>query len=634
MKTCWVIFFLMLCCAATHAQNYWMPDSTAYRYLSRGANVEQWIASVGTRVEMDSISYRTARGSIKWTIPAFARRPTLELRLVDIDLRACVLYTVCKQNEHAGPIVINLLVGPGKGFRLHEAVYVHPSGKHLPADYWQQRGRTLTLVPFGGATAADVAHARTLQFRAVRSEVEQVLWIDEIKYIRPRGPAGVIHCNHYRDSADSLLTPWLLAQGYRANLDFTYDYAARQFRENRNRAGIWTRYVGLARIAELVQQYDWSTSHHGVFYKDLRKLLPEERQQLYQLAPFQQAGFDVQWCFSIPSDEITPEIYAELLNLQRFAALRRQGDKRPNELPLDEPQQLRFFRPTSAAAGPNVTGTPRTLQEMKAEVDEAFAMKGLLVFDFGAIVTQPSPNYSGSEVTLLEDAQNLIRYADSLGFTLLTFKDLFTPDPLYRPGISVNHDYQTIPHNFGQVLQGSAYRFEVLRNDLSVRDDSLRILAVGPAQHGAVRPTTDRRALAYMPRVDFDGDERFYYIAGNDAGQDTAWVFVNAIGSTIGALPKGYALYQNFPNPFYDATVFAYELEGPAFVELLLYNINGQLVSTLVRATQTQGNYLTQLHGEDLPAGVYFYQLRLNGRVVEKRKMLHLNLPSALEAAQ
>lgn len=63
----------MFCCAAAHAQNYWSPDSTAYRYLSRGTNVEQWVASVGTRVERDTLAFRTAGGAIKWTIPANTR---------------------------------------------------------------------------------------------------------------------------------------------------------------------------------------------------------------------------------------------------------------------------------------------------------------------------------------------------------------------------------------------------------------------------------------------------------------------------------------------------------------------------------------------------------------------------------
>ncbi|NUO78765.1 T9SS type A sorting domain-containing protein, partial [candidate division KSB1 bacterium] len=481
-----------------------------------------------------------------------------------------------------------------------------------------------SLSPYGGATQEELAHVRSLQFRAFKAEVEQVLWIDEIKYLRPRGPACIIHFNHYRNSADSLLTPWLLANGYRANLDFTYDYAEKELRDNRNNAGIDTRYIGLARITELVQRYGWSTSHHGVFYKDLRKLSGEERQQVYSLAPFQKSGFEAQWCFSIPSDEISPELYAELIGLDLFSSVRRQGDKRPNELPIDEPQQLRFFRPTSAEAGPNLAGTPRTFTEMEAEIVEAFNIKGLLIFDFGAIVTRPSAAYRGSEVTLLSDAQRLVRAADSLGFTFLTFKDLFAPAPNYRSGLSVNHDYSTIPHNFWQVLQGSEYTFAVLQNDMAAKGDSIRIAAVGPAMHGEVRIDEDRRRVHYIPRVDFDGSERFYYVATNGVLSDTAWVFVNAIGNTVGALPEGYALHQNFPNPFYDATLFAYELAEPAFVELTLYNVVGQSVATLVKGFRPQGNFLTKFVGEELPAGVYFYQLKLNGRPVARKKMLYL----------
>jgi hypothetical protein len=624
MRIFYHIIAALLLCECALAQNYWSPDSTAYRYLSRGTNVEQWVASTNTHVEVDTTSFRTAGGSIKWTVPANTRGAALELRLLDLDLRGFVLYTTCKRNNYASPINASLIVAPGKGFRLHEPVYVHHSGKHLPADFWQQRGRTTSLTPYGGATLEDLAHVRSVQFRAYKVEAEQILWIDEVKYIKPRGPVGVIHFNHYRNTADSLLTPWLLARGYRANADFTYEYAEKELRENRNNAGILTRYIGLDRIAELVQQYGWSTTDHGVFYKFLTKLPPEARQELYALAPFQQAGFEVQWCFSIPSDEITPELYVELLGLQRFAAIRRQGDKRPNELPIDEPQQLRFFRPTSASAGPNVSGTPRTLAEMKAEVLEAFNMKGLLIFDFGAIVTSPSEAYTGSEVTVLEEAQGLIEYADSLGYSFLTFKDLFAPDPNYQSGLSINHDYSTIPHNFWQVLQGSEYTFEVLRNDLVAAADSLWIESVGPAQHGEVRLDLDRRRVHYAPRVDFDGSERFYYVATNGALRDTAWVFVNATGSSTGPLPEGYALYQNFPNPFYDATIFAYELAAPAFVELLLYNVRGQVVATVVREQQPAGNFLTKLIGEELSAGVYFYQLKLNGRVVARKKTLRL----------
>ncbi len=606
------------------AQNRWLPDSTAYRYLSRGTNLEQWQASTGTRVEMDTTSLRSAGGAIKWTIPAQMADATLELQLIDVDVRDCVLYTVCRRNNYPAPINTVLLTGYEKGFRLPDPVYVDQTGKHLPVDSWQQRGTTISLTPFGGARPADLAHARTLRFRASLAEVEQILWIDEIKTIAPRGPAAIIHFNHYRDSADSLLTPWLLEHGYRANLDFTYELAEKEAREKRGESGIATRYIGLARIAELARNYHWSTTHHGTFYKILPALSYEQRLQLYALAPFAQAGFAAQWCFSIPSDEISPALYAELMRLQRFFTIRRQGERRPNELPIDEPQQLRFFRPTSASAGPNVSGTPRTLAQMQAQVDEAFALQGLLVLDFGAIVTQPSPDYTGSEVTLLADAQSLIRYAHALGFTFITFEDLCAPDPNYRQRLSLNHDYAS--HKPGALV------IPVLQNDLFPAEDSLRVLAVGAPRYGEAIIATDRQSVRYSIATNAarenTQEDRFYYIAGTGALTDTAWVFIRPRKPTqVGEHepPVRYALTQGYPNPFRARMQIKYELPQPAFVELEVYNLAGQLVATLVRERKSAGLYQAEYRGTNSPAGIYFYQLKFEGRVVARNKLVRLH---------
>lgn len=601
------------------AQNHWTPDSTAYRYLSRGTNLEQWAASPGTRVEIDTTDFRTAGGSIKWIIPANTRGAKLDLRLIDLDLRDYVIYTTCKRNNAANTILAHLEVAPDKGFRLAEPVYVHDSGKHLPVNHWQQRGRTSRYSPFNGAQRNDLAHARNITFRAFEAEVEQVLWIDEIKYIRPRGPACIIHFNHYRDSADSLLTPWLIANGYRANLDFTYEFAEKEFAENRNNGGIWTRYVGLPRITELAKLYDWGTTHHGVFYKYLSSIPQQERMQVYALEPFQQAGFETQWCFSIPRDDITPEIYAELLALQRFAAIRRQGNRGPNELPLDEPQQLRFFRPTSASAGPNLGGTPRTLAQMLAKVDEVYRTKGLLIFDFGAIVNAPSPNYTDSEVTMLADAQALIKHADSLGFAFLLFKDLFAPDKDYQPTLSLNHDYALAARG-GQTL------IPVLANDLAPRGDTLRVQQVSPPVHGQIQITADARSLLYTAASNFAGDERFYYLAGNNKSSDTAWVFVTVQESVQVeddvVSPLNFTLHQNHPNPFQTQTRLRFELERPSFVELAIYNLAGQRVAELIKENRSAGKHEVHFAGERLAAGIYFYRLKAGGEVATRKLVL------------
>jgi hypothetical protein len=617
--------FMLLSAVSAVAQNYWTPDSTAYRYLSRGDNPQQWQASPGTRVETDTSSFLTPGGAIKWTIPPNTSAATLELMLVDVDLRERVLYTTCKRNNYAAPMTVTLHTGSERGYRLHEPVYVDQTGKHLPAELWQQRGTTITLTPFGGAKPSELAHARSLRFRANEAEVEQILWIDEIKHIAPRGPAAIIHFNHYRGSADSLLTPWLLANGYRANLDFTFELAEREAREMRGESGIWTRYVGLGRIAELARNHHWSTTHHGTFYKALPLLPTEQRMRLYALAPFEQAGFAAQWCFSIPSDAISPTLYAELMGLQRFFTIRRQGERRPNELPIDEPQQLRFFRPTSAAAGPNVTGKPRTLAQMQAEVDEAWNMKGLLIFDFGAIVTAPSPSYTGSEVTLLEDAQNLIRYAEARGFTFLTFEDLFAPDPNYRQALSLNHDYADFKP--GLVL------IPVLQNDLCPRGDSLRVLAVGPARHGEVTITENGQSVKYAMATgpgraaEAAQEDCFYYVARAGNLADTAWVFISAHRFTKveeHRPPANYALAQSYPNPFRAATRITFALARPAEVELEVYSLSGQRVATLIKEKRLAGQYQAWFRAARMPTGIYFYQLKLDGRVVARNKLVRL----------
>lgn len=619
-KKTFLVFSLMLALASrtAQAQNYWSPDSTAFRYLSRGDNLQQWQASSGTRVEVDTTVASPTRGAIKWTIPPQTIDATLELSLIDIDLRGQVLYTVCRRNNNAAPFTVTLFTSAEKGFRLHQPVYADQGGKHLPVTHWQQRGTTISWTPVGGAKPEDLAHARFLRFRASLAEVEQVLWIAEVKHTAPRGPAAIIHFNHYRDSADSLLTPWLLAEGFRANIDFTYEMARTELQERRGESGIWTRYVGLARINELVRNYDWSTTHHGTVYKILPTLSPEDRQQVYELAPFQQAGFEARWCFSIPSDEITPELYAELLALKRFPTIRRQGDRRPNELPLDEPQQLRFFRPTSVSAGPNVTGTPRTLAQMKAEIDEAFAIKGLLIFDFGAIVTQPSPSYTGSEVTMLDEAQSIIRYADALGFPFLTFADLFTPAPNYRQLLSINHDYA--PHKSGALL------IPVLKNDLGPRGDSLRVIAVSTPRYGEASITADQQSVRYSLASKSAQDDRFYYVASNGVERDTAWVFVMAQKPSEveeNEPPRVYALAQSYPNPFQNSAQINYELSQAAYVELEVYNLAGQRVATLVRARRLAGQHRAFFRAAHLPPGVYFYQLKLDGRLAARNKMVH-----------
>ncbi len=86
-------------------------------------------------------------------------------------------------------------------------------------------------------------------------------------------------------------------------------------------------------------------------------------------------------------------------------------------------------------------------------------------------------------------------------------------------------------------------------------------------------------------------------------------------------LPTGFNLLQNYPNPFTDFTIIKYSLPGAYHVTLKVYNIHGKEVKTLVNQFQTQGNYAIELKANQLPGGIYIYELNFGNSVVKIRKM-------------
>jgi Secretion system C-terminal sorting domain len=84
--------------------------------------------------------------------------------------------------------------------------------------------------------------------------------------------------------------------------------------------------------------------------------------------------------------------------------------------------------------------------------------------------------------------------------------------------------------------------------------------------------------------------------------------------------PTVYALNQNYPNPFNPVTNISYNLPKSSKVSLKVYDIKGQLISTLFEGNQNTGIYLTQFDGSKLASGVYFYKLEA-GDYKEVRKM-------------
>jgi hypothetical protein len=126
----------------------------------------------------------------------------------------------------------------------------------------------------------------------------------------------------------------------------------------------------------------------------------------------------------------------------------------------------------------------------------------------------------------------------------------------------------------------------------------------------------------------------FIYNTRNQPGQvafdevhpDFAGVSV-ALSGVAGSLPTEYALEQNYPNPFNPSTQIGFALPTDSEVELSVFNILGQKVTTLALGRLPAGNHTTTWQGTDanggaVASGIYFYRITANNFVETKKMML------------
>jgi len=67
----------------------------------------------------------------------------------------------------------------------------------------------------------------------------------------------------------------------------------------------------------------------------------------------------------------------------------------------------------------------------------------------------------------------------------------------------------------------------------------------------------------------------------------------------------------NFPNPTENSTTINYSLKQNSQVNISIYNIKGQLISTIINETKPKGEYSVIYNTEALNSGVYFIRYKL-----------------------
>jgi len=156
----------------------------------------------------------------------------------------------------------------------------------------------------------------------------------------------------------------------------------------------------------------------------------------------------------------------------------------------------------------------------------------------------------------------------------------------------------------------------------------------------------------------------------DDSVPDSVWILVNlvsdndedpAIGTAVlldglnfgtttdlketGQIHNEFSLKQNYPNPFNPTTTISYTIPSSALVNnganqtnektktnsysygenvsLIVYDLLGRKIKTLINKKQNPGNYSIQFDGNGLASGIYYYKLQ-SGNFLETKKMILL----------
>jgi len=92
-------------------------------------------------------------------------------------------------------------------------------------------------------------------------------------------------------------------------------------------------------------------------------------------------------------------------------------------------------------------------------------------------------------------------------------------------------------------------------------------------------------------------------------------------------LPEVFALHQNYPNPFNPITTLRYDLPENSRVNIIIYDMLGRQVKTLINQTQDAGYRsviwnATNDYGKPVSAGIYLYQIQAGGYMQTKKMVL------------
>jgi hypothetical protein len=113
-----------------------------------------------------------------------------------------------------------------------------------------------------------------------------------------------------------------------------------------------------------------------------------------------------------------------------------------------------------------------------------------------------------------------------------------------------------------------------------------------------------------------------YLSSGDPSRKSDVNFYIDDLRTVVGInpdlVPQTATLYQNYPNPFNPSTTIRYAVPQRQHVALRVINALGVEVALLVDAFVEGGLHAADFQADDLPSGMYFYQLQTDNGIVTK----------------
>ena len=191
------------------------------------------------------------------------------------------------------------------------------------------------------------------------------------------------------------------------------------------------------------------------------------------------------------------------------------------------------------------------------------------------------------------------------------YGDIASALPVELVSFNAVVDKNKVHLNWKTATELNNYGFEIQRSK-----DKVNFITVGFKKGKGT--TTNETSYSYIDNSINDG---IYFYRLKQIDLDGSFHYSDVIEISVNLTPAHFSLSQNYPNPFNPSTKITYGTAERTFVSLKVFDVLGNVVTTLVNKEQDAGSYNVVFNAENLSSGIYFFQLKA-GRFTSTKKMI------------